>query len=718
MRRWLQHFSFRQSAYDRPNQKWICGRECEGKACPLGPDARGDCHATFECHPHREGDRWICNRPRKGVDEKSCEPGPSPDGVCCRPIPKCSPQRSLRSLRGLTILVTIALSVGALLLLLTSDGGRRFMSPGELSNAHSMPGGTCADCHAQGDDKAIHWLAADVSNQSERCLKCHRLGDAALNPHSLPSAQLANLTQVAATRRKDALARPPARVAMSAAFGNPAGHGDGQIACAECHKEHQGKNHDLTRIANDRCQVCHQNQFTRFAIGHPTFGNYPFSARGRIVFDHQNHFKEHFKKESDRDAAPESCLSCHQLDDKGALMLVKPFEQSCAACHNKDFPGFETTGPSIPFLRIPLFDVEGFQDAEMPVGEWPDDWDSLETTLPPFTLLLLSDNEKRRSAVAQLGAKDLDVIDEELQPAGVQLGRGLKEMLHDISEKGLSEIRRRIEASLGRPLTTAESAALETSISPKMIEATTKRWFPNLADEVKKHRAGESPKAAFMDPDDMEKRLSADPAPLGNGWTRSDANLTLGYRPAGHSDNFMKLWLSLSREASTGDASDTAKRLFANLAGNREKVAAGRCMKCHASGAPTDEPVHWRAKRPDPHRRESTRFSHSAHFSLLDEKNCITCHRLNFSASSDDYLAAFDYHSPDETKDAVCNFRAIDKATCANCHTKEQAGENCLTCHNYHVGAFETPWPKGALFKSMPGIPSADGDAAAAPKAN
>ena len=27
--------------YARPNQDWVCGHACEGKACPAGPDKKG-----------------------------------------------------------------------------------------------------------------------------------------------------------------------------------------------------------------------------------------------------------------------------------------------------------------------------------------------------------------------------------------------------------------------------------------------------------------------------------------------------------------------------------------------------------------------------------------------------------------------------------------------------------------------------------------------------
>ena len=42
---------FNSSQYERPNQNWICGKAKDGKACHLGPDAKGHCHATAECKP-------------------------------------------------------------------------------------------------------------------------------------------------------------------------------------------------------------------------------------------------------------------------------------------------------------------------------------------------------------------------------------------------------------------------------------------------------------------------------------------------------------------------------------------------------------------------------------------------------------------------------------------------------------------------------------------
>ena len=704
MKRWLQQFGFRECSYNRPNQDWVCGREDGRPPCAMGPDPKGGCHASFECRPYRDGDRWVCNRPRRGSDEQPCEKGPSPEGVCGCPMPTCSPRRSVRALRTRIVMATLALSLAAMALLLTSERGRVFMTPGELSSAHAFPNGTCADCHDQGDAAPIHWLANGASNphaaSSAKCLDCHDLGPAGTNPHSLPDNELAEWSARAAATPQEGLAQPPIRVAMS----KPLAAHSSEIACAACHQEHRGRNHDLTAIANQQCQVCHQNQFTQFAQGHPPFGDYPFRERNRIVFDHKTHFQTHFKQDSHKDTAPESCLACHQVDAKGDQMLIKPFELSCASCHNKDFSGFDANAATIPFLRIPLMDIEGFEDAEIPVGEWPDDWDSLETTLPPFTQFLLGDSEKNAQAVAQMSGKDLDVIEEEDQKAATDLAWALKEMLHDIGEKGQAELERRLTANLGRKLAAPEREALKNTVSPAMIQATAKRWFPKLKEEVDQHRSGTPPDAAFMDLDDMEERLSFDPANLGRNWTRTDADLTLAYRPASHADPFLKLWLSLARAADDGANGNPANRLFKSLGGASDKVAAGRCLKCHTQSDQPASPLHWTGKRPDLTQRMATRFSHASHFHLLEERNCVTCHHLNFSASSEDYLAAFDYYNPEPALEPTCNFRNINKSTCAQCHTKESAGDNCLSCHNYHVGSFGRIPPGSGLIQALPGV--------------
>ena len=488
---------------------------------------------------------------------------------------------------------------------------------------------------------------------------------------------------------------------VSSAVSVPESFKQNQIRCSSCHREHQGKNHDLKRLSDTQCQVCHKFQFGSFAHEHPSFGSYPFSEPTRIAFDHQRHLREHFKKSENRDLAPTSCLGCHRLDDKGNSMIIKPFEQSCASCHAKEFPGFDKKAPAIPFLRIPLIDVETLEEEEIGIGEWPDDWDSLETRLSPFSQLLLSHDEHHAHAVSQMGDQDLDALEgEQLSSAG-RIAWGLKELLFDVSEKGSSEIIHRVESALKRKLNPAESSALSEVMAPDLFKETAKHWFPNLASEVKAHREGNNPLSKFMDPDAMEKRLSTEPVFLGGSWFRSDVDLTVYYRPAHHADPFLKIWMQLAWQASTGGETNIPTRLAKSLMGASQKVVPGRCLKCHSAETEPFKVIQWQSLRPNPIERSFNRFSHSAHFSLLDSKGCVTCHSMNHEADGDAYLSAFDYHRTGKEKSYASNFGPIDKTTCASCHTKTRAGESCLTCHNYHVGRFEGTATKGALFETM-----------------
>ena len=61
------------------------------------------------------------------------------------------------------------------------------------------------------------------------------------------------------------------------------------------------------------------------------------------------------------------------------------------------------------------------------------------------------------------------------------------------------------------------------------------------------------------------------------------------------------------------------------------------------------------------------------------------------------YKASFKDRNP---KSFEGNFNAIKRETCAACHTQDQAGSDCLICHNYHVGKFgpaltSTPMAEG-----------------------
>ena len=99
MQRPLDPLRFKQNRYERPNQEWVCGRAAEGRACPLGPDERGNCRATGECAPAKKGDRWFCTADRSA--RRQVRKGAASRMVTCsHPIPPCQPVPSLRRARG------------------------------------------------------------------------------------------------------------------------------------------------------------------------------------------------------------------------------------------------------------------------------------------------------------------------------------------------------------------------------------------------------------------------------------------------------------------------------------------------------------------------------------------------------------------------------------------------------------------------------------------
>ncbi len=162
------------------------------------------------------------------------------------------------------------------------------------------------------------------------------------------------------------------------------------------------------------------------------------------------------------------------------------------------------------------------------------------------------------------------------------------------------------------------------------------------------------------------------------GWYKD--YFSLRYRPAGHADAFIKTWLDQSM-APADSITPAALAVFDDLA---ERGAPGVCTKCHSVDAVDgDEPgriVNWMSKQVEPNLETFTHFSHAAHFSLLDQKGCLTCHTLDSEAT---FLKSFEDFDPTTYQS---NFAPIDRTTCAQCHVEEIAGNGCVMCHNYHVG--------------------------------
>ncbi len=178
---------------------------------------------------------------------------------------------------------------------------------------------------------------------------------------------------------------------------------------------------------------------------------------------------------------------------------------------------------------------------------------------------------------------------------------------------------------------------------------------------------------------------------ISGGWYRDE--FVLRYRPTGHADGFIRAWLDLTGKSV--QRLPESSQVFEELIGEK---APGLCGECHSVDKQADGGlvVNWHAYQPEAGLKESVRFSHAAHFSLLDERGCLTCHARDGKA---DYASAYKDRDPTTF---TANFKPLPRAVCAECHTAAKAGDNCLICHNYHLGVFHPvdPQTKG-MFKAV-----------------
>lgn len=370
-------------------------------------------------------------------------------------------------------------------------------------------------------------------------------------------------------------------------------------------------------------------------------------------------------------------------------MLVKSFDHTCASCHLEQITGLgRADAPGITVIRLPGLDVQTLAKRNIAIGDWPE---GAEGGITPFMELLFRSQTESNNVIQRL--RSLDLLDlskataSQLSDAAT-LSWMVKEMVHDLSIKGQVEIEGRIKTSLSHELNSAQKEAIAGLLSAEVLQASRNQWFPNLSQEVASHREGKK-----TPPPNVGKvstgQLGANPGKpedwvARGGWYRSNSDYSISYRPTGHADLFLRSWMDLSV------ANPNARQLFDSLSNPK---APGLCAKCHSTDDRPEPQINWNPSLPDAFEHKFTRFSHVAHFSLLDDHGCQTCHRLDSNASRESYGAAFATGHRDPAAFSS-NFKSIDLGLCASCHTRKHAGESCLKCHNYHVGHFVPTLPK------------------------
>ncbi len=688
----LQKFGFKESRYERPQDKWLCGHLADGTPCTRGPDKNGKCKVTTVCTPRQvvakddkgreiKG-RWECRRSTQ--EGGPCEAGPFPDGRCCQMLTPCEPQPSLRTKRKRAGLWATALAVGVAALVLSGGAANRYLMPGPLTSQHA--GLTeCSSCHAGTGPGKMDWVhkvvtSVDPKQNADLCIGCHAMGAQPFAPHTHPVDELKRLTDASRETSKGTSSLLQ-RISLSRPMSLPS---DGAaIYCAACHKEHQGEFRNLKEVSNERCQTCHVSKFGSFATSHPQFSDYPYRRRTRIVFDHAAHLEKYFPEVA-KDAAagqapPPACNGCHQPGFDQKYMEVKSYGAMCSNCHNKDILGTgRTTGPKgIDFLSVPGLDVNTLTEKKVDIGDWPK---SSEATLTPFMRLLLAASGE--TAAMEMG--DIDLIDlsqaEEADLAKVKaLAWSIKRIFAKLEATTLETVISGGQAGSGADR--QQLAVLTGAISHDVILGANREWFPNLQDDLQKHEKGE-PSAAFREPDKQQEAKAGAPfdaeawAEYG-GWYRQD--YTIRYRPSGHTDPFLRAWLNYAGQSFAVGPQNPVAPVYELLA---SQEAVGRCIRCHSIDSAETGPkqINWRPFYTDHTKNRFTSFAHKAHISAVGTKGCAACHELN--AAGGDYVKSYlggdaSVHMP--------NFKHIDKTLCASCHTRQASWESCTLCHDYHV---------------------------------
>ncbi len=711
----LQKFDYHSSPYHRPNQDWVCGWADSGQCCQLGPDVRGRCRVAAQCQPLLEGDRWQCAR--SDLHGGCCPKGPSPAGQCGYSLPPCRPRRSWRSRRRILTRWFASLAVGLVLLVVVSDSVPVLFEPGARSAAHAEID-DCRACHLTADFGPASWLRAALGqlpgrSDTERCLDCHRVGEAPRLAHSVDPSRLAPLTDA----QLGHASRPPWNLSLArASFPGT----DQDLACGVCHQEHRGAKANLEEVTNGRCQICHVAPFASLAEGHPEFSAYPAPRRTRIQFDHVSHFSKHFAEDAQL-SPPATCSACHAPDNAGRLMLVKPFETVCASCHESDIAGAGRAGArGLAVIEVPGLDVETLEARGFGAGVWPRHADAAPG---PFLRRLLQADPAAVAALAELGRTrlwDLRTAEPGQLAAAQTLALCIKALLQDLALRGGLALVERLEAQGAEALDSARRGSLVAMLPAAALSEAAAQWFPGLDDELAAWRAGQPLPApaeassrppgppAPAEPDlfdgddgllggglfdgDLDAAAPASSAPAAAGKPRGHSieermrfggwyveDLALRYRPAGHRDNFVRAWI----EAESGT------ELFDHLT---QADSPGRCGYCHSvDESAAGVSVNWYPRMPKPKLHPFAVFSHTAHFSMLGDPGCKTCHQLNPAAP---YAQGFEDRNP---ATYASNYFDIDREVCADCHTPELAGNDCTLCHRYHIGEFEPTVPSTRL---------------------
>jgi hypothetical protein len=386
-----------------------------------------------------------------------------------------------------------AFTAGVLMLTIGYAADTKLFMPGPLTSSHSTLE-QCSDCHSNVSKGQFGWLhtvfaTADPRKDSSSCLTCHKMAeDVAHNPHGLEMSKLDAYVRDIKAQASATTLPVKARV-RKAVLPVDSTFKDG-VFCATCHKEHLGGDVKLKDMADAQCHTCHQVQFESFNADHPDFDKYPFRRRTRVNFDHSGHFKKHFPewkaKKENAGTTPETCSGCHTVSAQEGHMNVKPFADSCAACHLGQIVGAErATGPKgVAMLMLPGVDVATFREKKIDIGKWPDESEAELSSLMKLLIGRTAEGRKILAATNELDLLDLtQATPEQITQVG-NLVWEVKQLFHALTNSGTADILKQLDSDGQTPIDKQLLTNLTASMPRDVLIGALRDWLPNLAEEI------------------------------------------------------------------------------------------------------------------------------------------------------------------------------------------------------------------------------------------
>lgn len=695
----FQKFRAKENYYERPNQKWICNWSSADQTCPMGPDSKGRCGATFECVPSKSSEYWKCT----SIEScgRGCEEGPLPDGTCRRPIPKCTPKLTLRSKRRVLVYSISGLTIGLLLILIYTPVMSSFISPGRLSSKHSIFAESCEDCHSAASGGFGHWLkmAFESSTQlsrTDKCIQCH--GERSGRLHDIPAKRLRSIAKKGNGNYIGAFPRLMGFAANIMDY-DIRDSDQRELGCVTCHKEHYGWDSDLIHAESQKCRSCHQNQFAElpeFIDGHPGFQQNAYQRKTGIIFDHISHINGHFKEKK----VEIDCNTCHLPERPERGMMTRDYEHSCAGggnvgkCHDDDY----NKNDGLPVFNFPSLDTVTLKNNKFLVGDWnaldpPAMFEPFYELWTPFLMLLLSGDPNKEELDTVLTKvftiDDISYLEEEdkgLLEGVSHFAWAIKELYYELLMEGDFTWRLRLNNLAGKELNDRELNALRGGFSSQILRTALNDWCPNLEAEVKGHREHTDVKAVTgNEPQTREVHFEKGESHSSARWFYNYEMASINYRPTGHADGFLRSWLDFSVQLINSTKPKMAKPVLDALS---DRYALVKCIKCHSIEEQSDGKllINWTGIHVNLADHKPPYRYHRSHFSLGEHEGCSGCHSFN-EGSSGAYQASFKDRNP---KTFTSNFQPMTKKkACAVCHTTEKAEDSCLGCHDYHLGKLE-----------------------------